>query len=74
MTEAKTETKEVAFEAALKDLETIVGRLESGQLPIDQAIEEFERGLALLKTCRGRLESAELRVKELLADDPDTAS
>lgn len=59
----------VAFEAALKDLETIVGRLETGDLPIDQAIAEFEKGLGLLKTCRSRLENAELRVRDLLGEE-----
>ena len=60
----------VAFEAALKELEAIVGRLESGELTIDDAIGRFEDGLRLLKTCRARLESAELRVRELLAEEP----
>lgn len=67
----QTKTDEpVVFEAALKDLETIVARLETGDLGIDQAIAEFEKGLGLLKACRSRLENAELRVQELLADGP----
>lgn len=62
------------FEASLQELESIVARMESGELPLEDSLKLFERGVALTKTCRDSLTSAELRVKKLLADakaDPE---
>lgn len=56
------------FETALAELEGIVARMESGELPLEESLALFERGVALTKTCRDSLGSAELRVKTLLAD------
>lgn len=61
--------EEETFEASLERLETIVKRLEEGDVPLDEAIATFETGLALLRSCRARLEAAELRVKELMEPD-----
>ena len=55
-----------SFEAGLQELETVVKELESGDLPLEQAILLFERGVALSETCRKQLESAESRVETLL--------
>jgi exodeoxyribonuclease VII small subunit len=64
------------FEAALKELEDIVGRMERGDLPLGESLRLFERGMALTRECRGSLETAELRVKNLLepeaGDDSET--
>lgn len=57
------------FEGALKELEDIVGRMERGDLPLDESLRLFERGMALSRECRGALETAELRVKNLLEPD-----
>jgi exodeoxyribonuclease VII small subunit len=57
------------FEAALKELEEIVARMEDGELPLEQALQLFERGVALARDCRAALDSAELRVKTLLEND-----
>ena len=57
----------MSFEAALAELEQIVGRLESGQAPLEDSIRMYERG-ALLKThCEKRLEAARLRVEKIVA-------
>ena len=53
------------FETALAELETIVKTLEDGQLPLEQALEHFERGIALSRFCHTRLEHAERRVEVL---------
>ncbi len=54
-----------SYEAALEELEQLVGRLESGQMPLDQLLEGYQRGAALLKFCRDRLESVENQIKVL---------
>ena len=53
------------YEAALQELEGLVGRLESGQLPLDQLLTGYQRGAQLLKFCRDRLEAVESQIKVL---------
>lgn len=67
------ETERLSFEGALERLETTVGRLEEGELPLEQALELFEQGVALSKLCSTTLEDAERRIEILIADrgDPD---
>jgi len=57
------------FEAALDELEQIVGKLERGELKLEESLQLFERGVELTKQCRKSLDSAELKVKQLLGDD-----
>ncbi|MEQ1885528.1 MAG: exodeoxyribonuclease VII small subunit [Bryobacteraceae bacterium] len=54
------------FEAGLQHLESIVKEMESGDLPLERAIELFERGMKLSETCRKQLEDAETRVEILM--------
>ena len=56
------------FEAALNELEQIVGKLERGELKLEEALKLFERGVELAKQCRRSLETAELKVKRLLGE------
>ena len=56
---------EVDFESALKELETLVSRMESGELSLDESLKAFERGIELTRKCQSSLEAAELRVKTL---------
>lgn len=63
-----TETEKVSFEQAMQRLEAIVGRLEQGELPLDQALSAFEEGVGLVKRCQKQLADAELRVEKILAD------
>ena len=55
----------LTFEQAEAELRTIVERLESGDVGVDEAIALWERGEALYEICRERLESAEGKVEEL---------
>jgi exodeoxyribonuclease VII small subunit len=54
------------FEQGLADLEAVVKELESGDLPLERAIQVFERGVSLSDRCRKELEDAETRVEILL--------
>ena len=66
---AKTKGKapeEMTYELALEELEQIVGSLESGKMPLDEALKLFERGQALADRCSALLEQAELRLRQLV--------
>ena len=66
----KTEPS-VSFESALQELETIVRRLETGELPLEEALNEFEKGVKLAKSGQQTLQKAEQRVQILLKPDND---
>ncbi|MDX9842875.1 MAG: exodeoxyribonuclease VII small subunit [Aquabacterium sp.] len=53
------------YEAALAELEQLVGQMESGALPLEQLLNSYQRGAELLKFCRGRLQAVEEQVKLL---------
>ena len=55
----------MTFEEAQKELEEIVQRLESGEVPLDEALKLWERGEELYRFCRERLDAAEGRIEEL---------
>ena len=55
------------YEAALQELEQLVVRLESGDLPLDELMGGYQRGAVLLQFCRGKLESVENQIKVLEA-------
>jgi exodeoxyribonuclease VII small subunit len=65
-------TEERTFEELQAELEQIVGRLERGDVPVDEALQLWQRGEELLRLCRDRLVTAEGRVEEL-ARQPDSA-
>ncbi|WP_326525033.1 exodeoxyribonuclease VII small subunit [Sphingomonas sp.] len=64
---------ELSFEAALKELERIVGRLESGEAQLDEAIALYERGDALRRQCAARLDAAQARIEAIRTDAQGSA-
>ncbi|HEX9773692.1 MAG TPA: exodeoxyribonuclease VII small subunit [Steroidobacteraceae bacterium] len=54
------------FEQALADLEAVIERLEHGELPLEEALAQFERGIALARSCQDALKQAEQKVEILL--------
>ncbi|HEX9163359.1 MAG TPA: exodeoxyribonuclease VII small subunit [Thermoanaerobaculia bacterium] len=56
------------FEKAFKELETIVQRLETEELPLDESLRLFEQGINLSRFCHQRLEEVEKRIELILAD------
>ena len=71
MTSRKSKT--VDFEQALGELEAVVERLEHGELPLEEALKQFERGAELARGCEASLKQAEQRVEILLQKTPDAA-
>ncbi|MCW5851266.1 MAG: exodeoxyribonuclease VII small subunit [Anaerolineae bacterium] len=66
---------ELSFEAAFAELEATVHQLETGNLPLADALALYERGIQLARLCASQLDTAELRVQQLMvvADDADDA-
>lgn len=54
-----------SYEAALQELEQLVGRLESGDMPLDQLLTGYRRGASLLAFCREKLEAVQDQIKIL---------
>ena len=57
--------KEMKFEEAMSALEDITRKLETGELPLEEAISAYEKAVALIKVCNNKLEAAEKTVKML---------
>jgi exodeoxyribonuclease VII small subunit len=57
------------FEDALKKLEELVKKMESGDLALEDSLKAFEEGIRLIRFCTGKLDEAERRVEILLKDD-----
>ena len=58
----------MSFEDEFKKLEEILGRLEGGELSLEQSLSEYEQGIGSLRRCREILDQAELKIKELSPD------
>ena len=56
------------FESALKQLEELVGRLEKGELPLEESLKLYEEGIRLSRYCHAKLEEAEGRIELLMKD------
>lgn len=54
------------FEDAMRELESVIAQMETGDLPLEKSLSLFERGVRLARECRKSLDTAELRVKTLL--------
>ncbi len=61
--------EEKKFEDAMRELEDIVKRLESGNLSLEESLKIFEEGIALSRYCFKKLEEAEKRVSTLIEDE-----
>jgi len=61
-----SEPKEIEFEAALKKLESIVEKLEGGDLSLEDALKQYEEGVRMADVCSKRLTEAEKKVEVLM--------
>jgi exodeoxyribonuclease VII small subunit len=60
--------EEPTFEQALEALETLVERLEKGELTLEESLKLYEEGVRLSRLCHGKLEEAEGKIEMLLKD------
>ncbi len=58
----------LSFEDALRELETVVRQLESGDVPLDKSIQLYERGEQLRSHCETRLADARARIEAIMLD------
>lgn len=65
---AETPVTELSFEQAMAELEEVVGRLERGDVALDESIKLYERGAALKKHCETKLKEAEEKVAAITLD------
>lgn len=66
--QGETPVTEMSFEEAMKELEAVVGRLERGDVPLEDSIHLYERGAALKARCETKLKEAEEKVAKLTLD------
>ncbi len=59
------------FENALRELESLVEKMEQGELTLEQSLSLFERGVSLTRVCQEALSNAQLKVEKLLEQDED---
>ena len=62
------EDKKIDFESSLKELESIVEKLEDEDINLEDSVKSFEKGINLVKQCQEQLQNAELKIKKLLDD------
>ena len=65
---------EMNFEDKLSELETIVEKLEKGQLPLDESLELFEHAITLSRECNNMLKDAKQKVEKLIEEDNELRS
>lgn len=67
MDEQARDIAAMSFEDALRALEEVVRKLESGEVPLDDSIELYERGELLRQHCQARLDAAQARIEKIVA-------
>ncbi|HSO05807.1 MAG TPA: exodeoxyribonuclease VII small subunit [Pelomicrobium sp.] len=63
--ESPLSAEPASFEEALAELEALVGRMEDGELPLEESLKAYRRGAELLQFCQARLKDAQQQVKIL---------
>jgi exodeoxyribonuclease VII small subunit len=74
---AKTEKNNKAglsFEQAIDQLNQIVSRIEQGQVPLQESLEQYEKGMKLIQHCRGILQDAEKRIEQISAQNESASA
>lgn len=61
-------TEEPSFDATLSELESIVQKMEQGDLPLEEALKQFEQGITLVRLAQQKLDQAEQKVQILLSE------
>ena len=59
------DTSKLTFERAITELTNIVEKIELGEIPLQESIEQYEKGMALIKHCRTILQKAEKKIEQI---------
>ncbi len=65
----QSDIAKLSFEEAIKELANIVGKIEQGQIPLQDSLKQYERGMALIKHCRAILQKAEKRIEKIAEEE-----
>jgi exodeoxyribonuclease VII small subunit len=63
--EVKNDVGRLSFEQAIKELTGIVGKIEQGDIALQDSIQQYEKGMAIIKHCRKILQEAEKRIEKI---------
>jgi exodeoxyribonuclease VII small subunit len=66
----KDDLSKLTFEQAIQQLKGIVDRIEQGEIPLQDSLEQYEKGMALIKHCRDILQKAEKRIEKISKEEP----
>ena len=61
--------QKITFEQAMAELDEIVRKLETAQIPLEEAVKVYERGMELKKICEEKLNAAEMKIEKLTLKD-----
>jgi exodeoxyribonuclease VII small subunit len=67
--EKKNDIGKMSFEEAIKELGGIVQKIEQGEIPLQDSLEQYEKGMALIKHCKSILEKAEKRIEKISKEE-----
>jgi exodeoxyribonuclease VII small subunit len=68
----KDELSKLTFEQAIQQLKGIVDRIEQGEIPLQDSLEQYEKGMALIRQCRDILQKAEKRIEKISKEELPT--
>lgn len=63
--EKKNNIAKLTFEQAIRQLTDIVGKIEQGEIPLQDSLNQYEKGMALIKHCKDILQKAEKRIEKI---------
>jgi exodeoxyribonuclease VII small subunit len=69
----KNDVDKLSFEEAIRELTNIVSKIEQGQIPLQDSLEQYEKGMALIKQCRTILQKAEERIEKITKEEEKEA-
>ena len=62
----------LSFEEAIKELGSIVGKIEQGEIPLQDSLNQYERGMSLIQHCQAILKKAEMRIEKISEKDVES--
>jgi len=65
----KNDIGKLSFEQAIKELTSIVEKIEQGEIPLENSLQQYERGMALIAHCRTVLQKAEKRIEKISKEE-----